>query len=43
MKRRASNDLLVLIKTYDLLLWYTSHISRFPRHVDIRLRLRLSP
>ena len=43
MKRRASDDLLVLTKTYDLLLWYTGHISRFPRHVAIHPRLRLSP
>ncbi|MEY3228951.1 MAG: hypothetical protein RLZZ536_3570, partial [Planctomycetota bacterium] len=28
MKHRASDDLLVLTKTYDLLLWYTTHISR---------------
>jgi hypothetical protein len=31
MKRRASDDLLVLTKTDDLLLWYTGHISRFPK------------
>lgn len=43
MTRRANDDLLVLTKTSDLLLWYTTHISRFPRHVAIRPRLRLSP
>jgi hypothetical protein len=42
MTRRANEDLLVLTKTNDLLLWYTTHISRFPRHVAIRPRLRLS-
>ena len=35
MKRRASDDLLVLTKTYDLLLWYTGHISRFPKQPAI--------
>ena len=43
MKRRVSDDLLVLTKTYDLLLWYTSHISRFPRHATRRSRLRPAP
>lgn len=27
MKRRATEDLLVLTKTYDLLLWYVGHIG----------------
>jgi hypothetical protein len=31
MKRRANEDLLVLTKTYDLLLWYVGHIGRFPK------------
>jgi hypothetical protein len=35
MKHRASDDLLVLTKTYDLLLWYTTHISRFPKQPAI--------
>jgi hypothetical protein len=42
MTRRANEDLLVLTKTSDLLLWYTTRIGRFPRHVAIRPRLRLS-
>jgi hypothetical protein len=41
MKRRASDDLLVLTKTYDLLLWYTSHISRFPRQHRYSLGQRI--
>lgn len=31
MRRRATEDLLVLTKTYDLLLWYVGHIGRFPK------------
>ena len=41
IKRRASDDLLVLTKTYDLLLWYTGHISRFPKQHRYSLGQRI--
>ncbi|MGV2334847.1 MAG UNVERIFIED_CONTAM: diversity-generating retroelement protein Avd [Planctomycetaceae bacterium] len=41
MKRRANEDLLVLTKTYDLLLWYVGHIGRFPKQHRYSLGQRI--
>ena len=32
MTTRNSDELLVIVKTYDLILWSSNHTSRFPRN-----------
>ena len=41
MKKRGSEDFVVLTKTYDLLLWYVQQIGRFPRQHRYSLGLRI--
>ena len=41
MKKRASEDFVVLTKTYDLLLWYVQQIGRFPRQHRYSLGVRI--
>ena len=41
MKKRASEDFVVLTKTYDLLLWYVQQIGRFRRQHWYSLGVRI--